>query len=510
MAKSDPRDLDIIARFQREPDWFCEQVLGDTLWSKQREVLRALADNEKVAVASCHGVGKTWLASRAALWFLHSYAPAIVATTAPTGHQVRNLLWREIRTGHAALPPEFRDISKCLTTEIQFLAKDGSVIPDHLAWGRSTDEAAAFQGVHGPHLMAIVDEAAGVADDIYESLDTWGAGGVYRELLIGNPTRSEGKFYRAFTNSELGYRRVQIPVTDTPMWTGEEVPERVRKLLVQPERVEAWKADWGEGSPAFQSRVYAKFPEEGAESVIIPLGWLNEAKASGEEWQWQEGMTQQVGVDVARFGEDRTCVASRVGMALVDMTSAQGDTTAPQVANMAAEAAIRLRDRYGGPVLVVIDETGVGGGALDICLTRDDARITYVGFHFGGKAIDAERRANAGAEAYWNLRDYTQANNEFPDLAIVPQYDSDGNPVYSAEVERFCAQVSSRLYDYDSKGRVKIEPKPKMKKRQLPSPDEADAVAMSFASVEMETQDTVGMEDVFAGFQEDAWGAARL
>jgi hypothetical protein len=473
MAKSDcdPRDAEVIRRFQREPDWFCEQILGDSLWSKQREILRSLADNEKIAVASCHGIGKTWLASRAVLWFLHSFSPAIVATTAPTAHQVRNLLWREIRTAHAKLPEDLQAASKCLTTELQFFKPDGSIYPDHLAWGRSTDEAAQFQGLHGPYLMAVVDEAAGVSDEIYEALDTWASGGVYRELLIGNPTHSEGKFYRAFTNPALEYVRIQVPVTSTPMWTQEDVPARVRKLLVQPDRVEQWKADWGEGSPAFQSRVYAQFPEAGASEVIVPLAWCERAKA--REYTPEAGAVLQVGVDVARFGDDHTCTASRAGMALVEVNTAPGDTTGPQVAAMAADAAIKLRDTYGGEVLVVFDETGVGGGALDIARTRGDRGITYVGFNFGGAAQDSERRANAGAEAYWNLRDFMQPDNDAADMAIICE---------GAGVDRFVAQVSARKYEYDSKGRVKLEAKDTMKKRGLPSPDEADAVAMAFYS----------------------------
>jgi len=461
-----------IRYLQRHPATFGEKAFGDEYWSVQRAILDSLVANEKTAVASCHSIGKTFIASRAVLWFMHLFAPAIVATTAPTAHQVRNLLWKEIRTAHATLPVELRGESRCLTTELQFLTADKQVRPEHIAWGRSTNDPAQFQGVHGEYLLAVVDEAAGVDDAIYEALDTWGAGGMYRELLIGNPTHSEGKFHRAFHNPELGYQCIRVPVTDTPNWTGEAVPARVRRLLVQPERVEAWKADWGEGSAAFRARVFAEFPAAGEHEVIVPLGWVYGAQVRGAEWQAGEDEDLQVGVDVARFGEDRTSVASRVGMALTALTSAPGDTTAPQVAAMAAEAAIALRDRYGREVLVVIDETGVGGGALDICRTRDDRDITYVGFNFGGVARDSERRSNAGAEAYWNLRDYMQTGNDCADLVIAAE---------GREVERFAAQVSARRYDYDAKGRIRLERKEDMKKRGLPSPDEADAVAMAFA-----------------------------
>ena len=497
-------DRRVFGRIQREPDWWCEQTLGDTLWSKQREILRSLAVNEKTAVASCHSVGKTFLAARAVLWFLHAYCPAIVATTAPTAHQVVNLLWREVRVAHGRLPADLAAASECLTTRLQFIDADKKAQPDHVAWGRSTKDANQFQGLHGMHLMAIVDEAAGVRDDIYEALDTWGAGGVYRELLIGNATSHEGKFRRAFDNPELGYNCIRIPVGETPNWTGEEVPKRVRRLLVQPDRVEAWRADWGENSPAFQARAYAQFPSVDAGEVIIPLAWLDVAEARAEDWKAGPDDTLQVGVDVARYGDDRTSVASRVGMALVRLESAEGDTSAPAVASMAASQAIDLRTRYHRPVLVVVDETGVGGGALDICQTRGDRDITYVGFQFGGRAIDAERRANAGAEAYWNLRDYAQPDNQFADLVVAcPGSDE-------VCVRRFGAQVSARRYGYDAKGRVQIERKPAMKERGLPSPDESDAVVLAFASVAMEREEHVTAEDLYPEYQEFQLGAARL
>lgn len=470
MALDDLRPA--VRRTQRDPVWWCETTLGDEFWSVQEDILGSLATHEKIIVASGNGIGKTFIASRAVLWFLHAYAPAIVATTAPTAHQMENLLWREIRTGYSQLPPELQRESRCLTKKLQFLTLDGKVRPDQVGWGRSTDNPSYFQGLHHPHLMAVVDEAAGVDDEIYEALDTWSAGGVYRELLIGNPLSGEGKFYRAFHNPELGYKRFRVPIPDTPHWTDEEVSEKVAGTLVQPERVEKWAIDWGENSAAYKSRVLAQFPTAGAEDVIIPLSWIEQAKRRSENWEPSADASLQVGVDVARFGSDRTSTASRCGMGIEEIQSTTEDTAAPEVAYMASEAAIKLREKYGRNVRVLIDETGVGGGALDICKTRSDPGIRYIGFQFGGKAFDAERRTNAGSEAYWGLRDYAESENHFSNLVINCE---------GPAVDRFAAQVSERKYDYDSKGRLRIERKADMKNRGVASPDEADAVAMAFA-----------------------------
>src|SRR5690348_3619215 len=88
----------LIERIRRDPVWFSREILGFDPWSKQREILESVRDNEATAVRSCHGIGKTATAAEVVLWFLAAFGPeALVVTTAPTWRQVRDLLWREIR-----------------------------------------------------------------------------------------------------------------------------------------------------------------------------------------------------------------------------------------------------------------------------------------------------------------------------------------------------------------------------------------------------------------------------
>ena len=90
----------IMEASRRDPNFYVENVIGDRLWDKQQEVLRAIAKNRIVTVASCHGIGKTHLAARAAHQFLNTYKNSYVVTTAPTFRQVEELLWRQIRAVH--------------------------------------------------------------------------------------------------------------------------------------------------------------------------------------------------------------------------------------------------------------------------------------------------------------------------------------------------------------------------------------------------------------------------
>ena len=139
------------ARYPREPIRFVREVLGGELWSRQAEILEAVRDHPQVTVRSGHGVGKTFVAACAALWWLYSFRPSLVLTTAPTARQVEALLWGEIRRlkrraqkrsdAGVALP------GRCLATRLV-------VSEDQEAVGLSTNEPERFAGWHREHLLA--------------------------------------------------------------------------------------------------------------------------------------------------------------------------------------------------------------------------------------------------------------------------------------------------------------------------------------------------------------------
>lgn len=445
---------------------FAEKVLRRHLWSKQREVLEAISTHQRVAVASCHSIGKSFLATTALLWFAYTRKPAVVITTAPTWTQVENIIWRYAGREFERLPPDLRDLGTLHKTRLELAA-------DHYAFGLSTDRADRFQGYHSPHIMLIVDEAAGVDEQIYEAAATLGAGGEYRELLIGNPTNGEGKFFRAFHNPALEYHCLRIDALETPNFTDEPCPVEVARELIQPSQVKQWEADWGPDSPAFLSRVHAQFPSADELSVIAPLSWW-EAATRRPPIKLSDRDIAQIGVDVARFGADRSCIVERVGTDLRGIVSFQGVDTvtlANAVCDRAEDLAKREPNR---PVRVCIDVTGVGSGVVDQCQRRAGGRVSYHGVNFGGAARDAGRFLNLRAEMYWGLRELLRRGNNDPDLAV---------SATGPEVDRLGSQLASIRYVYNSRDKVQVESKEEMRKREMPSPDEADAAVLAFCSI---------------------------
>src|SRR5688500_441905 len=86
------------ARFRRDPVYHVEKVQGvRTLEGYQKMILDTVALYERVVIAACHDVGKTFTLSKAVLWFTSTFRGAKVISTAPTYNQVKRLLWSEIR-----------------------------------------------------------------------------------------------------------------------------------------------------------------------------------------------------------------------------------------------------------------------------------------------------------------------------------------------------------------------------------------------------------------------------
>ncbi len=137
----------------------------------------------------------------------HADTSAMVITTAPTQRQVRDLLWREIRSLY------YRNAALIGGTIGRTTLELG---PHHFATGLSTDSPERFQGFHETNILFVVDEASGVREEIYEAIEGSMTSRRVRLLLIGNPTSLTGTFYKAFHQQRAQYKTIHISAFDTP------------------------------------------------------------------------------------------------------------------------------------------------------------------------------------------------------------------------------------------------------------------------------------------------------
>lgn len=399
------------------------------------------------------------MASRIACWWLSVWPPgtAFVVTLAPTGHQVRAQLWREIGRIHkaAALPGR--------TNQTEWFIGDELV-----GFGRSPKDTdpTAVQGQHADRMLVILDEACGIAKALCDAVDTLITNDNCRILAIGNPDDPNTEF-GAMCRPGSGWNNIKISAFDTPNFTGEAVPEWLRGLLISKVWVEEKKKSWGIDSPIYKSKILGEFPEQSADS-LVPLAALRAATTR----ELPEGPENELGFDISRFGDDSTVLYHRLGpVARRIYKGAKKDTM------FSAGVAVRAIHETGAKV-IRIDDIGLGGGVTDrLKELQNEGKIPYdvqiIGVNVGEGTLEEEiadeRFRNLRAKVNWDLR------GRF----------IDGNIVLLGETDDLLSQAAQIKYEFTSSGLIQIEKKEKMKKRlKGVSPDDWDALVLCFAQTQ--------------------------
>src|SRR5579884_2454059 len=343
--------LEALEIYRQKPHAFVEDVLGAALWDKQREICADVFQYREVAVKTCNAVGKSFIAGRTALTFLLLIPGSLVVTTAPTWRQVKDILWREL--GAAYKSSKFPLGGRLTQTGLEF-------DKDWYAIGLSTNDPEKFFGYHADHVLVVVDEAAGVEEDIFRGVRAITPNENAHILYIGNPTSGDGTFKNAFANPRV--KQHTISAFDSPNLIANNIrdletlvqlmtpPEGVAPIdhnpkfelpypsLISPTVVYERFVEWGTDSPMWQSLIMGEFPTQ-AENTLIPLNLIQQAADPDyiKEHQWPilDGPLSY-GVDVARFGSDRTVLAPVRGDivdALVTYTKQDTNATAERLIN---------------------------------------------------------------------------------------------------------------------------------------------------------------------------------
>ena len=466
-----------FTKYQNDPVRFVQEALDETLWSKQKEILESVRDNKRTAVPACHAPGKSHIAARAVAWWVSSFPPgtAQVVTTAPNYRQVRTILWSHIQRvwDKHGLPGDV------LTTEWRI----GKEIAAYGFSGQQHDEAVV-QGIHAPHLLIVVDEAAGISPLIGTALEALMTGGHTRMLVLGNPpTDNEGSWFERSCNSP-NYNLVPISAYDTPNFTGEDsgmcrscppqvAPHEVKTHLVDKDWVDEVTREFGSDSAFVEARVLAKFPRA-INNKTIPLSWVEQAQDN----EFANEGPIKLGVDIASGGGDEFVIAKADGEigSIIHRSSGSANANALDVAGVILQAILDAEDvhkqrGYSDPVRVKIDSIGVGWGivsTLEGWRKEKKHNAQIIGVNVAEKAQDTIRFTGQRAELWWTGRQLLQPDNQ-------------GLQRIRLDIDtRTQAQLSAPTYATDSGGRIAIEAKKSMKTRNVGSPDRAEALLLAF------------------------------
>jgi hypothetical protein len=399
---------------------------------QQEEVLKAVSPGSHISVRSGHGVGKTALLSWLILWFMCTRYGARIPCTASTHSQLRDILWPEIAKWMGNLPLQYQNMLEWQTERV--IWKERKQTWFAVARTARKEAPEALQGFHGDDLMFVVDEASGVAQEVFEVAQ----GALTKEnvisIMTGNPTRLAGEFYRSHHQDRHLWKIFHFSSEDSPL-VSSDYPARVAKK-------------YGKDSDVYRVRVKGDFPLAEADT-FIPLPLVEQARLTGQP----EGNKHIWGLDPARFGDDESALVKRSGLKVIEVSGIRKRDTM-EVAGWVAQQAKKEK-----PDQIMIDVIGIGSGIYD---RLKEQGFPVVPVNVAERASDDEEYARVRDELWGRLKDSLQDGLSLPDD------------------EELSAQLSAPKYKFDSAGRIVIESKDDMKKRGIDSPDRADALGLTF------------------------------
>lgn len=406
------------------------------------EASEKLCETGRLSIRSGHGVGKSAFLSITVLWFMLTRFPCKVPCTAPTAHQLSDVLWAELAKWHRVLEEKYPALGALFEwTSDEFRLKESPKESFAVARTARPEKPEALQGFHSDNLLVIADEASGIPDVIFEV----GQGALSSEnamvILTGNPTRTSGFFFD--THHKTRERWSQIVVS------GETCP------LVSPQFIEDIAQQYGRDSNVFRVRVQGEFPQA-EDDVVIPLelctsATMREVEAYGPV-RW--------GIDVARFGGDRTVLVKRRDNATTEKHVAWHGMDTMQIAGRiyAIWLDTPLEQR---PQSIFVDLIGIGAGVFD--------RLMELGLPVVGINV---AEAAAASDQYNRLRD---------ELWFRGRKWLEKKHCKLVDDPTLIAELSLPRYKITSSGKLKAEGKDELKKRYPRSPDVADAFLLTFA-----------------------------
>ena len=429
-----------IIRWRNDPLAFCKEVINFEPTEQQAVIIDAVRrPGAWVTVKSGHGVGKTSTLACLALWFISCFDDCKVPITHPAREQLKSTLWPELRKWHNKMENPFRDSIE-INSEKCFIKSR----PDRFIQARTSrpDNPDALQGFHAEHLLFLIDEASGVSTKIFEvafgALTTADA----RFLLAGNPTHTSGFFWQTFNKYRDSWIKFTLSCIDSPN--------------VKLEYIEKMRTQYGKDSNEYRVRVLGEFPTASSMQFIdleLVRSAMEGYTAVAEDCSLYDYAPKVLGVDVARFGDDSSCVYLRQGIyskLVYKIKDIDTHTLACKVATLYVEYECDE---------IFVDLAGVGAGVFDYLFNHG---YPAHGIEFGAKAAESIY-FNKRAELWGRMREWIRNGGVLEDF------------------EELESDLTVLMYEYDVRDRIKLERKESIKKRGYASPDNADALALTFA-----------------------------
>jgi hypothetical protein len=501
-------------KYAYDPVGFCSKELGLNLWAKQAEIAEALCRfPHRVLVKSANGVGKTVLAAALSVWFYLTRQQSQVIITSPKADQIQNVTFKEVRRLWGNRPGIYPKMPKIEDR------------PGHLLHGFTARTEAAFQGEHEPFSFIIFEEAVGIEQQFWTAArGILAAGQESMWLVIENPLDTDSYAmedelrggWDVYSISAFDHPNIalelddQLPLIPSAIRLGqlalnmddfgdwledEDIIEPTDVDVLDPklyglteltekqlERIHIiFRSQFWRPGPDGDARILGRYPSQSAYSIFSDAA-LDHSFRSDLKPAINSPVV--IGCDVARHGDDATCIHVRHdNVSIEHRTFRKQDTaaTADMLKEMCRKYAA-LAKRLPWQVPVMIDDDGVGGGVTDQRRsppTQEDIQqggeAAQIGRSYNFIPVRAstlpkrlERYPNCRSELLFDLAERLQGG--MISLAALPHQ-------VQQEIRR---QAIGITYKLDAAGRRVAEPKEMQKSRLGRSPDDLDAVALCY------------------------------
>jgi hypothetical protein len=417
----------------------------------QEEYLRSLAEHNRIAGTASKGPGKTCCLAWASWWFMTCFPKPNIAAVSISSENLRDGLWKEMAkwSAHSDL---IKNQFTITTTRIVQKDNPFDWWMSARAFSKTADataQADTLAGLHSDYMMFIIDEAGSVPDGVgaaaEAAISTEGGKKLY--LIMGNPTTRGGPLWRANTSETHLWKNIRI--NGDP-----DSPVRSSRVSVKWAREQIEK--YGRDSAFVKVNVFGEFPEVSLNALMGDSEVVAAFRRRADQ-DVIDRSQKRIGVDVARFGDDRTVIMRRQGpMAYAPMEYRNLRTN--EIGDLIIKEAADWECRN-----IFVDDTGgYGSGVVDYLLQHGLAPTPV---NFASKPIDAQY-LNRRAEMWFEMSKWVKGHGVLP------------------ENSEMCRELSAPMYDF-SNGKFKLESKEDIKSRLGYSPDIADALALTFAIPEL-------------------------
>ena len=449
--------IERLKQWRENPVQFVRQCLGIEPDDWQIEILCAFAKNQRLAMKAAKGPGKTAVLSWLCWNFLVTRPYPKIAATSISWDNLADGLWTEMaktQSKSELLKTEFQ----WTKTRIVYKKQPEQWWMSARTWAKganSSQQADTLAGLHADYLLFVIDEAGGVPDSVMAAAEAGLSTGIETKIVIaGNPTHLEGPLYRAATSERHLWYLVNI--TGDP-----NNPKRSKRISIQ------WAKDqiskYGETNPWVVVNVFGEFPPSSMNALLGPDEIERAMNKHLREDQYDFAQ-KRIGVDVSRFGDDRTILFPRQGLASftpVEMRNARTNEIAARLA--------QAKVKWGSEIELIDDTGGWGAGVVDSMI---QAGYSPMPINFSGKALD-NRYFNKRSEMWFMMAEWVKRGGALPNIP---------------ELAR---ELSVPTYTFHN-GKLRLEEKEMIKERLGFSPDMADALALTFALPEMPRRIDIG------------------